>query len=176
MIAQALLARKRISIRHHNRGRDEDTTRTISPQRLVHYRDNWYADAWCHLRNDVRTFSLDAIEHAELVDEKAKEVAEAELDRYLGSSYGIFSGEPKATAVLRFSPMRSRWVSRERWHPQQKGTWDKAGRYTLEVPYSDDRELIMDVLRHGADVEVQGPPELRSRVSQALKQAVKLYP
>jgi predicted DNA-binding transcriptional regulator YafY len=176
VVAQALLARKRIRIRHHNRARDEDTVREISPQRLVHYRDNWYVDAWCHLRTGVRTFAFDAIEHAELVDAKARDVPEAELDKYLGSSYGIFSGEPKATAVLRFSPLRSRWVSRERWHPQQKGAWDKDGRYTLEVPYSDDRELVMDVLRHGADVEVQGPPELRARVAQALKEAAKRYP
>ena len=175
VIAQAVLERKRLTIRHHNRARNEDTQRQVSPQRLVHYRDNWYVDAWCHLRNDIRTFALDAIEHAELAEEKAREIPEAELDRYLGSSYGIFSGEARATAVLRFSPMRSRWVSRERWHPQQRGAWDKEGRYTLEVPYSDDRELIMDILRHGADVEVQGPPELRARVRDALKQAAKPY-
>jgi len=175
VIAQAVLERKRLAIRHHNRARDEDTRRQISPQRLVHYRDNWYVDAWCHLRNDVRTFALDAIEHAEAVAEKARDVPETELDRYLGSSYGIFSGEPKATAALRFSPVRSRWVSRERWHPRQQGRWDAQGRYLLEVPYSDDRELIMDILRHGPDVEVQGPPELRERVRQALKAAQKQY-
>jgi predicted DNA-binding transcriptional regulator YafY len=175
VIAQAVLERKRLTIRHHNRARNEDTQRQVSPQRLVHYRDNWYVDAWCHLRQDIRTFALDAIEHAELAEEKAREIPEAELDRYLGSSYGIFSGEAKTTAVLRFSPVRSRWVSRERWHPQQQGSWDKAGRYVLEVPYSDDRELIMDILRHGADVEVQAPPELRARVREALKAAAKPY-
>jgi predicted DNA-binding transcriptional regulator YafY len=175
VIAQAVLERKRLSIRHHNRARNEDSTREISPQRLVHYRDNWYVDAWCHLRNGIRTFALDAIEQAALLPERVKDVPDAELDRYLGSSYGIFSGEPKATAVLRFSPMRSRWVSRERWHPEQRGRWDEKQRYVLEVPYSDDRELIMDILRHGADVEVQGPPELRERVREALKQAQKQY-
>jgi predicted DNA-binding transcriptional regulator YafY len=175
VIAQAVIARKRVTIRHHNRARDEDTQREISPQRLVHYRDNWYVDAWCHLRTDVRTFALDAIEHAEASETRAKDVPEAQLDRYLGSSYGIFSGEPKGTAKLRFSPVRSRWVSRERWHPDQRGQWDGQGRYVLEVPYSDDRELIMDILRHGAEVEVQGPPALRERVRQALAQAAKQY-
>jgi predicted DNA-binding transcriptional regulator YafY len=72
--------------------------------------------------------------------------------------------------------VRSRWVSRERWHPQQQGRWDGQGRYVLEVPYSDDRELIMDILRHGVDVEVQGPPELRERVREALQQAQRQYP
>ncbi|HUR40151.1 MAG TPA: YafY family protein [Verrucomicrobiae bacterium] len=175
VIAQAVLERRQLSIRHHNRARNEDTTRAISPQRLVHYRDNWYVDAYCHLRKDIRTFALDAVDQAQLLEDKAKEVLASELDRYLGSSYGIFSGEPKAVAVLRFSALRARWVSRERWHPDQKGRWDEQQRYILEVPYSDDRELIMDILRHGADVEVQGPPALRERVREVLKAAQRQY-
>nr|WP_218124825.1 WYL domain-containing protein [Nitrosospira sp. Nsp18] len=42
-ITIALLERKRIEIDAWNRGRNETNTRTISPQRLVHYRDNWYS-------------------------------------------------------------------------------------------------------------------------------------
>lgn len=174
VVAQAVLERKRLSIRHHNRARDDDTTRTISPQRLIHYRDNWYVDAWCHLRQGIRTFALDAIAHAEPLDEKAKDMPEKELDRYLTGSYGIFGGEPKGTAVLRFSPMRSRWVSQERWHPEQAGRWED-GRYVLEVPYSDERELVMDILRHGAEVEVLAPEPLRRQVRELLAQAGGQY-
>ena len=42
------------ALRHYNRGTDESNEREISPQRLVHYRDNWYLDAWCHLREGLR--------------------------------------------------------------------------------------------------------------------------
>ena len=38
----------------------------------------------------------------------------------------------------------------------------------LEVPYSDDRELLRDILKHGPDVEVLGPEALRARVREAL--------
>lgn len=31
----------------------------------------------------------------------------------------------------------------------------------LEVPYADDRELLMDILRHGDEVEIMGPVALR---------------
>lgn len=55
-------------------------------------------------------------------------------------------------------------MANETWHPQQKGTFDRDGSYLLELPYHDDRELVMDVLRHGADVEVLGPAELRAAV------------
>ncbi len=75
------------------RARDEAVEREISPQRLVHYRDNWYLDAWCHLRNDLRSFAVDAIRRAEILEQPAKNVSEKTLDDVLGAGYGIFSGQ-----------------------------------------------------------------------------------
>ena len=43
-------------------------------------------------------------------------------------------------------------------------SFEKDGSYVLELPYHDDRELVMDVLRQGADVQVLGPAELRRAV------------
>ncbi|HXG29770.1 MAG TPA: WYL domain-containing protein [Nevskiales bacterium] len=175
VVARALLDRRRLQIAYYNRERDELSARTVSPQRLVHYRDNWYLDAWCHLRDDLRSFALDAVREAAVLDQKAKDVPEKELSEVLGSAYGIFSGRPKARAKLRFSPLRARWVSQEAWHPDQKGTFDDQGRYVLEVPYADDRELIMDILKYGPDVEVLGPAELRRKVAERLAEAAQRY-
>jgi predicted DNA-binding transcriptional regulator YafY len=63
-----------LKIRHYSRQTGEETERVISPQQLVYYRDNWYVDSWCHLRDGIRSFSIDAIRHAEMLKEKAKEV------------------------------------------------------------------------------------------------------
>ena len=49
------------------------------------------------------------------------------------------------------------------------------GRYVLEVPYSDDRELLMDILKFGADVQVLAPAALRGKVRDRLKAAAKRY-
>ena len=75
-VGSALLRRKRLVIRYHARGTNEATEREISPQRLVHYRDNWYLDAWCHLRDGLRAFSVDAIRHAEILEKRARDVAD----------------------------------------------------------------------------------------------------
>jgi len=174
-LCTALLSRRRLRIRHYSRERDEETERVVSPQRLVHYRDNWYLDAYCHLRRALRSFAVDCIREAELRSAPAREVDEAPLDRHLGSGYGIFSGRRTRTATLVFSASRARWVAVERWHPHQRGRFLDDGRFELEVPYSDPRELVMDVLKHGAEVEVAGPAELRRTVSQALESAAALY-
>ena len=175
VVAAALLKRTRLWIKHYNRKEDRETEREVSPQRLVHYRDNWYLDAYCHLREDLRSFAVDAIRDAALRDARAKEVADAELDESLGSGYGIFAGRKVDWATLKFTPEAARWVSAQNWHPKQRTRVEKDGSYILELPYAEDRELLMEVLKFGADVEVVGPPALRKRVAEALALAVAHY-
>lgn len=175
VIGSALLRRKRLVIRYYARGTDAITEREVSPQRLIYYRDNWYLDAWCHLRNDLRSFAIDAIKVAELLDQKAKDVEERLLDSVLGSGYGIFSGAKVQWAVLRFSPERARWVSTERWHPEQEGHLLEDGHYELRVPYADDREIIMDILKYGEDCKVLEPPALIEKVIEQFKRGLDHY-
>jgi predicted DNA-binding transcriptional regulator YafY len=163
-VGAALVGRKRLHITYHARGSDETTERDVSPQRLVHYRDNWYLDAWCHLRKGLRSFAVDSIRKAALLDVPARDVAPKTLDAWVGAGYGIFAGERVTWARLRFTAERARWVASEAWHPQQRGSLEADGRYVLDRPYSDDRELVLDILRHGAEVEVLAPSSLRRKV------------
>lgn len=175
LIAAALMKRRRLRIRHWNRGTDRETERELSPQRLVYYRDNWYLDAWCHLREEIRSFAVDAIRHAEPLDQPARNVAAKTLDAALGAGYGIFAGARLSWARLRFTPESARWVAAEQWHPQQRARYDDSGHYLLEVPYANPTELVMDVLRHGAGVEVLGPASLRNAVKEALAATLARY-
>ncbi len=174
-VADALARGRRLQIDYYHRGRDRVGRRTVSPQRLTHYRDNWYLDAWCHLRRDLRTFALDAIRQARLLEEPARELPVDRVERYYSEAYGIFSGEVRATAVLRFAPQRARWVAEEQWHPAQQSSWLADGRYQLSIPYSRDPELIMDILKYGPEVEVVAPPQLRRQVAERLRRALALY-
>jgi predicted DNA-binding transcriptional regulator YafY len=174
-VASATLQRKKLWIEYHSRGKDERTERTVSAQRVVHYREAWYLDAWDESRDALRSFSIDRILRARVLDEPAFDVPEAELDEHYASAYGIFGGKADKVAVLRFTPERARWVSGETWHPQQEAKWLEDGAYELRIPYRESRELVMDVLRQGADVEVVAPAELRREVSDALRSAAGQY-
>lgn len=175
IVADALLRRRRLHIEYYARGEGRRSERAVSPQRLVHYRDNWYLDAWCHWRQGLRSFAVDAIQQPRLLEEPALDVDETELDRELSAGYGIFSGAATQLARLRFTPERARWVAQETWHPQQRGAFDAEGYWCLELPYADDRELLMDILRHGPEVEVLAPESLRERAALALAAALARY-
>lgn len=173
-VADALVSRKRIKMLYHGRERDKTTERWVSPQRLVYYRENWYLDAWCHQARGLRTFSLDRI-RVIYVGEKARDLSEAQLDKHFGSAYGIFAGTPKHKAVIRFSGSAARWVADEHWHSQQESRLLPDGGWELTVPYSDPRELLMDILKYGPEVEVVAPASLRALVAERLQSAVNRY-
>lgn len=175
VVASALARRQRLRIDYHARSDDRMAPRIVSPQRLTLYRDNWYLDAWCHTREDLRIFALDRIIAAEAVDQPAQDIPDLQLDQSLATSYGIFSGEPTALAVLRFSARAARWIAAETWHPQQQDTPHEDGSLTRRLPYHRSEELIMDLLRHGADVEILEPPALRQTVIARLRAALGVY-
>jgi len=175
-IATAVLTRKRLKLRHQRRQDGEMIDREVSPQRLVHYRDNWYLDAFCHERQALRTFGLDAIETAVVVpDKEVKEIGDDTLERHYASGYGIFAGTATQDAVLQFGASSARWVSRETWHPEQIGTPQLDGTYLLQFPYAQEPELVMDILKYGADVQVLAPESLRKAVADKLRAAARLY-
>ena len=175
VVAAALLGRQRLQILYYSRVRNESSIREVSPQLLIHHRGNWYLGAWCHQQEAMRSFSMDAIEQASVLSKSSKAMPKKALDGFVGQGYGIFSGSDVQWAKLRFTEERARWVSRELWHPLQRLTAQENGRLVMELPFTDLRELSMDILRQGRHVEVLGPPELRAQVAQELRETLGQY-
>ena len=174
-IGSALLKRNQLKIKFYSKGNNETTEREISPLRMIYYRDNWYLDAYCHLREALRSFAIDGIIETDILDKKAIDVSEKELKENFTESYGIFSGKATQTCKLRFSANRARWVSTENWHPKQVGKTEADGSYTLEFPFNQDLELLMDILKFGSDVQVLAPTSLKNKVKEELKKTLHLY-
>ena len=175
-VSTALLARQRLRLRYLTRTRREVGEREVSPQRLVHYRHTWYLDAWCHRVDALRRFALDAIEDATVLEgQPARDVALKKVLEAMDAGYGIYAGGTQRWAVLCFDVQAAQWASREEWHPLQQGRWRDDGRYELRLPYVDDTELVMDVLRQGEQVQVLSPPSLVAAVRKRLAAAAALY-
>jgi len=173
-IAEATLAGKLLTFRYSARSGAGIKPRSVHPQRLLHYRSNWYLLAKCEDVQELRLFSLDRILSPSVDDKDAELLTTEDLDTFCSASFGIFGGKPKGVAHLCFTSHAARWVADEIWHPDQIGEWKEDG-YHLSVPYSDGRELLMEVLRYGADVEVLEPAEFRVELAERIRQMARIY-
>jgi predicted DNA-binding transcriptional regulator YafY len=169
-ICEGTLSRKRLRLRYYSRSRGSESDRTVSPQRVIYYRGNWYVDAWCHEKDAIRRFAIDAVRVASVLEDAALEVASSGHQ-----GYGIFAGPAENTAMLHFDAVAARWVAEEEWHPQQRASPLPGGCLQLEVPYSDPQEILMDILRHGPRVEVVSPASLRSALAEQHREAGQKY-
>ena len=176
IVGTALVKRQRLRIRYRTRGKlakneAGSSDRVVSPQRLVHYRNTWYLDAWCHDSDGFRRFALDAMEAAEPLDERAKTVSVKQLEAELDQGYGIFAGAKTQTAKLVFDAQAAPWVAQEEWHPAQQSEWLPDGSWQLQLPFVDATELLMDLLRHAGHVRVLAPASLKQAYAKRLKDA-----
>ncbi len=175
-IATALFGNKQIYIQYSARGESgKNTERILSPQKLIYYRDNWYLAAHCHQRNDLRIFSVDKINSVQILEQDNLPVDDKKLQTFLHSSYGIFTGKAEHTAILEFNAQRAQWTADEDWHPQQQGQWLPNGSYQLSIPFNDSRELVMDILKYGADVKVVAPEFLQQQIIEKINALQAIY-
>ncbi len=170
----AVLQRRRLRIRYFTRSRDVRSDREVSPQRLI-FQKAWYLDAHCHKVDALRRFSLDAIESATVLDESTYDIDLVRLEQMFDGTYGAFAGEPTRWATLLFSPVAARWVAQETWHPLQRSRTMADGRLELLVPYRETTELVMDVLRHGDQVEVVGDDDLVRAIRERVRALSRRY-
>jgi len=175
LVGSALLKRQRIDMLYFTRGKRAESQRVVSAQRLIHYRNTWYLDAWCHSSEGLRRFALDAVRGAKVLEQKAKDVAMKTVQAELDGGYGIFSGKALQHAMLHFNPEAAQWVAHEEWHPEQQLTLLPDGSLEMRLPYADATELAMDILRHGDQVKVLAPAALARRVAESLRAAAAQY-
>ncbi|KMQ49501.1 putative DeoR family regulatory protein [Chitinispirillum alkaliphilum] len=174
-IFRAILSKRKAEITYSPLSENKTDLRVISPQTLLRYRENWYVDAFCHRRNDLRCFALSRIENVTIAKEKAENVPVEKLKEQFSLGYGIFSGAVVNVAHIRFTGVAAREVSKEIWHSRQTGQWNDDGSYDLHIPYSNDKELIMDILRWGKEAKVLGPEQLKEKVKKCLRETLENY-
>ena len=174
-VARAAVKKRRLRILYFTRSRNDRSERIISPQVLVHYKENWYLIAWCHQAEGLRMFALEAIAEASLLKEGAKAIPKKQVEELIGRDFGIYAGKNRQLAKLLFTPKQAPWVRSETWHADQIGETTQDGGYLLTIPYSDQRELILKIMRYGPDVRVLAPIELQREVAQRLRAAAAQY-
>lgn len=137
--------------------------RRVNPYRLWHYKGALYLLGHCHLRKDVRTFSIDRISAFRVTDQRFQLPLYFSIEDYFKDAFGIFRGEAEPVSLL-FEKPASQWVRERKWHTSQRLTPLPAGKVRLDLQVAVTPELLEWVMGFGAQVEVLAPERLRRMV------------
>jgi len=178
IIEQILLGheeRKNVFIAYHSRRSTEPTTYPISPYALRLYRDVLYVIAYSEMHDEVRTFKVDRISHAEVTQFPFQIPETFDADGYLASALGIFTGQETRRIRIRFASRAARPLSETRWHASQQLEQQSDGRVIATYEVAITPELVGWILSIGRDATVLEPPELVERVQAELQATLKRY-
>jgi predicted DNA-binding transcriptional regulator YafY len=174
-VLEACLKKKQLKFTYYSPARDERSTRTVDPYHLFDYMGTWHLIAYCHLRKSVRDFALGRITDASILEEIFDKAPDFNMKDFFQSSFGIYKGKSLKEVTLRFSPLKTRWIRDQVWHKDQKVKLLEDGSMELTFPVADFSEIKMEILKHGAMVEVIKPRSLRELIKAEAQSIAKIY-
>lgn len=172
----ALFENRAIRITYRTPYTGETSERLIQPLHLLCYMGNWHLIAFCTLREELRNFTLSRIEKIEQGTAKI-DLPESlpSVKKYIRQAFGVITGPFSAEVALRFRPALAARVSEQIWHDSQQMSMDDDGSLELTFPVAGFEEVVREILKYGADVEVVAPEDLREMVREEIQRMTKIY-
>lgn len=152
-------------------------TYVLHPYLLKEYRSRWYIIGFNPAKNAVVIFAVDRlVGEIQIIEEKFKIVSGFDPKIYFEYSLGITATEEAPIHIrLRFSPLAGKYVESTPLHHSQTTLRNDESAFDIGLHLCITKELLMQILSFGSDAEVVSPPELKQRITQELKKALKNY-
>lgn len=163
---------------HYRAPHRPPTEREVAPYLIEVSRSDpaAYVIGYDRLRQALRTFKIERIEDAELLDERFELPADFDPYGLLASAWGVMD-ESAAEVLLRFSAAAAPRVRESYWHRSQRLIEHPDGGCELHLTVGGIREILPWVLSWGGNVEVVAPAELRAVVAeQAARMLAQHHP
>jgi proteasome accessory factor B len=164
----AARARRAVTFSYRTPEGDDPTTRRLEPWGVVCWQGRWYVVGHDRDRRATRCFRLSRIVGSVRAVGSAGAFSRPEkvdLISHVARWSGPVAHTGRATVLVR--PGRAAGLRRWAIESVPGPDGDR-----LIVPYSDVERIASTLVGYGADVRVEGPPELREAVIQQLKEVV----
>ena len=129
--------------------------RRVDPYGLIVSEGDWYLYTWSHDHRARRTYLLARIRKAEVTRETFDLPADFSLAAYVRAGVAGLQadGEAPKTVRITFTKEASPAAAERKLHPDQRETWDRRGRLTLELETLAPFKLQRRLASFGAGVE-----------------------
>ena len=165
----------RLEIEYRNPGATP-VWRQVDPYHGVRFEGDWYVVGYCHLRGEIRTFSLARIVSARKLKEQFVIPEDFDFRRLSASQFGIHWGQGEVEVQIRFARPAAAYVRERTWHPSQNITDHADGSLVLTLTVNHLLELKRWILSWGEMAQVLKPPGLVEEVKNTAQCMVASYP
>ncbi len=174
-LTRAWADRRMVQLRYRAPNRDV-TEREVAPYFIEVSRSipAAYVIGYDRLRGAIRTFKIERIERAILLDEAYSIPNDFDPHTFLSNAWGIMD-EDKTDIHLRFNAQAAPRVRESVWHQSQEIVDSADGGCELRMTIGGIREILPWVLSWGGDVEVVAPDSLREEVAAQAQRMVAIY-
>jgi proteasome accessory factor C len=169
-VTDALASGRRLHLTYWVPARDEATERDVDPVRLFTGDGASYLSGWCHLVEALRTFRLDRVLEATVLDVAAEVPEEA---RHYSLDTQLFTPDPSDRLVTLELDPAARWVAD--YHPCEEVVERVGGGLVVRLRTRDDgwvRRLALGLAGNGRVVD---PPELADLVAGSARDTLAQY-
>ncbi len=170
-ITQAVREERLLEIEYWTESRGKITKRTIEPHMLMNSRDAWYLVAHCRRAGEQRTFRLDRIRGASVLDEHFERRAEVEAVPYQPWGSPARTETMAQSASVWCSHAIARWLAEE--HPSAERFSDRS--ILVEIPYASEEWLVKEITKHGGEAVLFEPVALRATVAEHAERVIERY-
>lgn len=150
------------------------TRRRIDPYFIVFRGRAFYVVAYCHVREDFRTFRIERIRRVQPTGEAFRRRHGINARDYFARSWMLFTGEPTDVEIL-FSGPATRVVTTGRRHPTETVEARADGTVLYKVTVAGTQEISRWILGFGEDAEVLRPTSLRREIARVARTMTKIY-
>jgi predicted DNA-binding transcriptional regulator YafY len=144
----------------------------LEPCHLVAYHGNWYLLAVNLTAGRMETFALSRCRAMAGTGQHFARPVGFDARAFFRDGFGISQAEKPWKVRLRFSKEVATYIRERVWHPSQAFQARRDGGVEMRLETSGRKELTRWILSWMPNVTVLGPPELRQRVRQRLRQGL----
>lgn len=172
-LAKATAKRQQLELAYRKPGRKQTEPRRVDPYHLANINGEWFLFAYCHLREDLRTFVPARILSVTPTGKTFSRPRKFSLEKRLRDSFGVHSGQDECDVLIHFTDSVADYIREKRWHPSQKLRELKNGGLELRMRLSSLMEVQRWILGWGGAAIPIEPPQLVQAVRESAERTLQ---
>lgn len=159
---------------HKKHWENDYSVREVKPIAIKESHQRWYLVALDKKDDIVKTFGLDRITNLTVTDTKFKPIL-YNVEKEFQHAFGVETYSPAEKIVLQFSNQQGNYIKTFPLHESQQIIEEREDILLLEIYIHTTNDIIMELMKYGADVKVISPVRLQNEIKNRIAKMTNLY-